>query len=109
MTGFFNTGGGEPEMEGMQPQHQQQQTHNNPVQPSMGGGRRRRGSRRSRRGRKGRGGYLTEVLSSAALLGATQFAKGRANYGYTGKNNYGSRKRRSSRRSRRSRRSSSRR
>ena len=83
------------------------QTHN--TQPSMGGGRRRRGSRRSRRGRKGRGGYLTEVLSSAALLGATQFAKGRANYGYTGKNNYGSRKRRSSRRSRRSRRSSSRR
>ena len=68
------------------------QTHN--TQPSMGGGRRRRGSRRSRRGRKGRGGYLTEVLSSAALLGATQFAKGRANYG--------SRKRRSSRRSRRS-------
>ena len=69
---------------------------------SMTGGRRRRGSRRSRRGRRGRGGYLTEVLSSAALLGATQFAKGRSSYGYTGKNNYGSRKRRSSRRSRRS-------
>ena len=62
----------------------------------MTGGRRRRGSRRSRRGRgrRGRGGYLTEVLSSAALLGATQLAKGRSNYG--------SRKRRSSRRSRRS-------
>ena len=60
----------------------------------MAGGRRRRGSRRSRRGRRGRGGYLTEVLSSAALLGATQLAKGRSNYG--------SRKRRSSRRSRRS-------
>ena len=78
-------------------------------QPSMGGGRRRRGSRRSRRGRKGRGGYLVDVLGATALLGATQFAKGRANYGYTGRNNYGSRKRRSSRRSRRSRRSSSRR
>jgi len=76
--------GGE-EMEALQ-----NQQHNNP----MSGGRRRRGSRRSRRGRRGRGGYLTEVLSSAALLGATQFAKGRSSYG--------SRRRRSSRRSRRS-------
>ena len=100
MTGFFNTGGD------VNKESEHQQIIEN---PPMGGGRRRRGSRRSRRGRKGRGGYLTEVLSSAALLGATQFAKGRANYGYTGKNNYGSRKRRSSRRSRRSRRSSSRR
>lgn len=96
MSGLFSMGGSD-DMEGMQPQQQQQQ-HNSP----MAGGRRRRGSRRSRRGRRGRGGYLTEVLSSAALLGATQFAKGRSSYGYTGKNNYGSRKRRSSRRSRRS-------
>ena len=81
MTGFFDMGGGEEDkqLENLQP---------------MAGGRRRRGSRRSRRGRRGRGGYLTEVLSSAALLGATQFAKGRSSYG--------SRKRRSSRRSRRS-------
>ena len=102
----FPSFGGSDDVEQLQ---NQQQTHNNQLKAPMSGGRRRRGSRRSRRGRKGRGGYLTEVLSSAALLGATQFAKGRANYGYTGKNNYGSRKRRSSRRSRRSRRSSSRR
>ena len=100
MQDLFMGGGDENE--------QLEQLQNKETQP-MTGGRRRRGSRRSRRGRKGRGGYLTEVLSAAALLGATQFAKGRANYGYTGKNNYGSRKRRSSRRSRRSRRSSSRR
>lgn len=84
MSGLFGMQGGE-EMEALQ-----NQQHNNP----MSGGRRRKGSRRSRRGRRGRGGYLTEVLSSAALLGATQFAKGRSSYG--------SRRRRSSRRSRRS-------
>ena len=83
MSGFLM--GGRDEVEGLD-----MQQPNNP----MAGGRRRRGSRRSRRGRRGRGGYLTEVLSSAALLGATQFAKGRSSYG--------SRKRRSSRRSRRS-------
>ena len=101
MAEFLGMAGGEDD------QLEHQLTKEN--QQSMSGGRRRRGSRRSRRGRKGRGGYLVDVLGATALLGATQFAKGRANYGYTGRNNYGSRKRRSSRRSRRSRRSSSRR
>lgn len=106
MTGLFDMPGGQA-MEALQNQNQnqnQQQKQNDP----MSGGRRKKGSRRSRKGRKGRGGYLVDVLGATALLGATQFAKGRANYGYTGKNYYGSRKRRTSRSSRRSTRSRSR-
>ena len=74
-----------------------------------GGRRRRMRTMRGRKGRKGRGGYLVDVLGATALLGATQFAKGRANYGYTGRNNYYGSRKRTSRRSRRSSRSRSRR
>ena len=60
----------------------------------MGG---RRKSRR--RGRRGRGGYLTDLAVAAGFLGATQLAKRRAGYGFTGRNGYSSsRKRRGSRR-----------
>ena len=68
--------------------------------PSVGGSRRKRGSR-SRKGRKGKGGYLMDVAVAAGLLGATQLAKRR--YGYNGPT------RRRSRRSRRGSRSRSRR
>ncbi len=68
--------------------------------PSVGGSRRKRGSR-SRKGRKGKGGYLMDVAVAAGLLGATQLSKRR--YGYNGPT------RRRSRRSRRGSRSRSRR
>jgi len=75
--------------------------HTPPVAPpSVGGSRRKRGSR-SRKGRKGKGGYLMDVAVAAGLLGATQLAKRR--YGYNGPT------RRRSRRSRRGSRSRSRR
>ena len=68
--------------------------------PSVGGSRRKRGSR-SRKGRKGKGGYIMDVAVAAGLLGATQLSKRR--YGYNGPT------RRRSRRSRRGSRSRSRR
>ena len=75
--------------------NQEQQEGGN---PALVGGRRRRRSR-SRRGRKGRGGYLTDLAVAAGFLGATQVAKRRASYGFTGKNGYYfSRKRKGSRR-----------
>ena len=95
-----------PAMGGNQHQNQHQNYDpENPSQVAVGGRRRRRSrTRKGKRGRKGRGGYLMDVVGAAALLGATQLAKGRAGYGYTGKNGYyGSRKSRRSRRSSRSR------
>jgi|APGre2960657444_1045066.scaffolds.fasta_scaffold10998_3 hypothetical protein len=87
----------------------QQDTDDLSMPPQVVGGRRRRRSRTTK-GRKGRGGYMMDVLGATALLGATQFAKGRASYGFTGRNGYyGKTKRRGSRRSRRSSRSRGRR
>ena len=60
----------------------------------MGG----RGKSRGR-GRRRKGGYLTDLAVAAGFLGATQVAKRRASYGFTGKNGYYfSRKRKGSRR-----------
>ena len=75
----------------MQQQEQQEQED---MQQHMGGRRRSR-----RRGRKGTGGYLMDVIAATGLLGATQLAKRKAGYGFTGKNGYYfSRKRRGSKR-----------
>ena len=75
----------------MQQQEQQEQED---MQQHMGGRRRSR-----RRGRKGTGGYLMDVIAATGLLGATQLAKRKVGYGFTGKNGYYfSRKRRGSKR-----------
>ena len=77
----------------MQQQEQQEQEG---MQQHVGG---RRRSRRRGRGRKGTGGYLMDVIAATGLLGATQLAKRKAGYGFTGKNGYYfSRKRRGSKR-----------
>ena len=75
-----------------QEEHQQQQ--------QQSGGRRRTRSRRGK-GRKRRGGYLMDVISATGLLGATEYSKRRAGYGFTGKNGYYTKaRRRGSRRAR---------
>ena len=57
------------------------------------------GGRGKSRGRRRRGGYLTDLAVAAGFLGATQVAKRRASYGFTGRNGYYfSRKRKGSRR-----------
>jgi hypothetical protein len=76
---------------GQQHQHQHQQ--------QQAGGRRRR--RRTGRGRKGRGGYVMDVLGAAGIFGATEYAKRKAGYGFTGRNGYYTKaRRRGSRRAR---------
>ena len=72
----------------------QQQGQEGMSHQQMGG----RGKSRGR-GRRRRGGYLTDLAVAAGFLGATQVAKRRASYGFTGRNGYYfSRKRKGSRR-----------
>ena len=106
MSNDFDGGMSTEVVGGMNKYQEQQQNDVN-----MDGGRRRRSrTRRGKRGRKGRGGYLTDIAVAAGFLGATQLAKRRAGYGFTGKNGYsGNTRRRGSRRSKRSSRSRGRR
>ena len=88
---------------GMLPTGGNRNHQNEDVDMNGGRRRRRRGSRtRGGRSRRGRGGYLTDLAVAAGFLGATQLSKGRAGYGFTGKNGYYGRTRTRRRGSRRS-------